>query len=130
MQEKEPIISVRFGWTNVFLGLLLGITRHHSAEPRDTKTMILGTNLSICTSQQSCHVRFSAEPRDTKTMILGTDVSICTSQQSCHVRFSAEPRDTKTMILGTDLSICTSQQSCHVRFLYYDMNPLNNNDVI
>ena len=52
VQEKESIISVRYGWTNLSLGSLFW---HHEAEPRDAKTATLGTDLSIRTSH-SCQI--------------------------------------------------------------------------
>ena len=45
VQEKESIISVRYGQTNLSLGSLFW---HHSADPRDAKTGNLGTDLSVC----------------------------------------------------------------------------------
>ena len=68
MQEKESIISVRYGQTNLSLGSLfdiIGVTvRHHSAEPRDARVTVW---------------HHTAEPCDAKTVTLGTDLSVRTS---------------------------------------------------
>ena len=52
MQEKESIISVRYGWTNLSLGSLFGITRQSLVMP---KQQPLG---QICLSLPHTHVRF------------------------------------------------------------------------
>ena len=51
MQEKESIICVRYGQTPVPRVTVW----HHSAEPRDAKTVTLGTDLSVRTSH-SCQI--------------------------------------------------------------------------
>ena len=53
VQEKESIMSVRYGWTNLSLGSVT--VWHHLAEPHDAITMTLGTGLPIRTSH-SCQI--------------------------------------------------------------------------
>ena len=48
MQEKESIISVRYGQTDKSVHRVT--VCHHSAEPRDAKTVTLATDLSVRTS--------------------------------------------------------------------------------
>ena len=52
MQEKESIISVRYGLTNLSLWSLV---LYHSAEPRDAKPVTFETDLSVRTSH-SCQI--------------------------------------------------------------------------
>ena len=52
MKEKEYIISVRYGQTNLSLGSLFGITRQSIVMP---KTVTLGTDLSVRTIH-SCQI--------------------------------------------------------------------------
>ena len=46
--EKESVISLKYGQTNLFLGALFD-------EPRDAETVTLGTDLSVRTSH-SCQI--------------------------------------------------------------------------
>ena len=81
MQEKESIISVRYGQTNLSLGSLF---LDHSAEPRDAKTVTLGTHLSVHTSH-SCQILiiFSTYPYPTGTCYLDSNQSLLL-YEPCH----------------------------------------------
>ena len=104
VQEKESIISVRYGWANLSLGSLFGITRQS-----------LGSLFGITRQSHlmpSCfrilhrlHITLSVNIRNVNIVehmeILNTSAE------------GASLRDAKTMTLGTDLSICTSH-SCQI----------------